>query len=416
MRLSTSLENSFRRALPLALAACLSASISSAQSLFGIASNGDMLQFNGPKDPACNYPSGPLLGQYGYALNFFCPHPGVLPAAPSLLGDVALDRGNDELYITDGTSIARTQSFGTIVAGFDAVIPGSGLGALTGLGWDATSGWLWVTDGPQAAAYLTPADPGCPVGASIVVGPFALPLGAGALATDIDWDPQTNSLWVCDNQGIVTNVLPNGALGSFGAFNASATSPCGLGTVLHGLAVDTGAPAGTVYVTDGVKVAYMSALGGGGPATPTFYSPGPCNPALAPYKGLAWSASGTLYGTASNGFFPILGASEPSIVPNPDYSIIVAGAKKNTFCGLVWSVAPLCPFVPLGNGKLYVLLLSNSVLSVKLVPDTGLVTFPLPIPPSVPIGQSLYFQGLTFDPTNSNISSSPGLEIRTSFP
>src|SRR5262245_44382732 len=96
--------------LRLALLPFLAAPLA-AQSLYGIASNGNMLQFNVPKDPACNYPSGPLLGQYGYALPFPCPHPAVLPAAPSPLGDVALDKVNDELYITDGTSIARTQSF-----------------------------------------------------------------------------------------------------------------------------------------------------------------------------------------------------------------------------------------------------------------------------------------------------------------
>ncbi|TAJ18877.1 MAG: hypothetical protein EPO68_07145, partial [Planctomycetota bacterium] len=268
--------------LRLALLPLLAAPLA-AQSLYGIASNGDMVQFNGPKDPACNYPSGPLLGQYGYALPFFCPHPGVLPAAPSPLGDVALDKISDELYITDGTSIARTQSFGTIVAGFDGMI--GGMGALTGLGYDATNGWLWVTDGAQAAAYLPPPDPGCPMGATIVSGPFALPLGAGAVATDIDWDPQTNTLWICDTTGVVSQVLVGGGLGAFGAFNAAAVSTCGLALGLQGLAVDSGAVAGTVYVTDGAKIAYLNAAGGGGPAAPTFYSPATCNPALAPFKG-----------------------------------------------------------------------------------------------------------------------------------
>lgn len=375
-----------------------------------------MYQFNGPKDPSCNYPSGPLLGQYGYALNFFCPHPAVLPASPSLLGDVALDRIIDELYITDGTSIARTQSFGTIVAGFDAILPGTGMGALTGLGCDAAGGLLWVTDGVFAAAYLPPPDPGCPMGASVAQGPFALPLTGGALATDIDWDSQTGSLWVCDTAGRVTNVTTSGALGSFGSFNAVAASPCGLSPLLHGIAVDASAPAGTVYVTDGSTVAYLTATGGGAPATPTFYSPGPCNPALGPYKGLAFDAHGTLYGSASNGIFPILGASQPSIVPNPAFEILVAGAKKNTFCGLAWSVLPQCPFVPLGNAKLYILLLPSSLIGIKVVPDTGLVYWPLPIPANVPIGQSLFFQAVTFDPATSLFASTPGLEVRTSFP
>lgn len=394
----------------------LAAAPLAAQSLYGISSNGNMVQFNGPKDPACNYPSGPLLGQYGYALPFFCPHPGTLPAAPSPLGDVALDKVNDELYITDGTSIARTQSFGTIVAGFDAVIGGSGMGPLTGLGWDATNGLLWVTDGTQAAAYLTPPDPGCPMGASIVAGPFALPLGAGAIATDIDWDPLTGTLWTCDTTGKVSNVLVGGGLAGFGVFDAVAASPCALAPGLQGLAIDSGSVAGTLYVTDGATVAYLTAAGGGGPANPTFYSPGPCNPTLAPLKGLAFDAHGTLYGSASHGIFPIIGANQASIVPNPSFSITVAGAQKNNFCGLFWSAAPLCPFLPIGTGKLYLFMLPNSLLQVKLVPDTGLVDFALPIPPTVPIAQSLFFQALTYDPVTTTIRSTPGLELRLSLP
>lgn len=402
------------RSLPLSLILALSAAPLSAQSLYAVDSAGTTYQFNGPQSGPCSYPSGPLLGQFSYTNPYFCPHPAALPAAPSLLGDMAVDRQHSELWITDGLSISHSQSFGTIIAGF-AVNPGDFVpGALTGLGYDSQTNFLWITDGTSVAAIVPPPDPGCPGSPSFAVPAFALPLAPGATATDVEWDPASNMLWISDDQGFVSQVTLAGALGPAGRVAISSASPCPLGPVLQSIALDT-VTNDALYATDGAQV-YRADRLTGAPASPTFYSPAPCSSAMGPYKGLGFAATGTLYGTASNGIFPAIGASYPSVVPNPQFEVMVVGAKKNELCGLVIGFGPLCPFLPLGNGKVYTLFAPNGVLAIQVVPATGLVTFHLPLAPSVPIGAIVYLQGLTYDPATAKISSTPGIQFGTSYP
>jgi hypothetical protein len=165
-----------------------------AQSLAGPSSNGNYVQFNGPKAGACNFPSGPLLAQWGYAAPYFCPVPDVLAPAPAVLGDIAANRFMDTLWMTDGSEFAEYAAYGTVLSGFE-ILPGDVLpGPVTGLGYDPGADLLWITDGTQAAAMQPPPQPGCPQLPNVVWPAFALPIGAGATATDIDWDAKSGSL------------------------------------------------------------------------------------------------------------------------------------------------------------------------------------------------------------------------------
>ena len=47
--------------------------------------------------------------------------------------------------------------------------------------------------------------------------------------------------------------------------------------------------------------------------------------------------------------------------------------------------------------------------------NSGIASFPTPLPVGTPIGVSVFFQGFTFDPDSFGTRSTPGLEFTTSF-
>jgi hypothetical protein len=213
----------------------------------------------------------------------------------------------------------------------------------------------------------------------------------------------------------VTQVLAGGALGPFGSFSAVAASPCPIGPALQGLAVDAAAPPGTLYVTDGSSVYRLSA--GGGPAAPTFYSPAPCNaPPVAPLLGLGFAATSTIFGSASSGFFPSIGAHGQSVVPNPAYAIEMGGGHAGDLAALLVGTAALCPAIPVLGGLLSIAPATSPVLAATVVPLTGFFSQPTPIGPAVPPGITVFLQWFTIDPATLAVKSSPGLEIATALP
>jgi hypothetical protein len=399
------------------LAALALATPAGAQALYGLAANGDVVMFNGPKSGACNYPPGPLLALFSSTSNFPCGKLSVPAALPDPRGDIAYDREGDMLWATDGAVVAEMQSFGTIVRSF-SLVPGDILpGALTGLAYDGVGEILWITDGKFAAGVIPPPAPGCPFSpvVALVHGPFALPIGPTFQVTDLDWDPALQCLWVCDNAGLVQSLTTTGAPGPLPPFLPFASVPCPMSVPLHGLAVDSSAAPGTLIVTDGTTTYRVSAATQS-PAPPSFAFPQPCNTSPFPIKGLAFAAVGTIYGSASGGIFPAIGASQQPLIPNPSFSVTVVGAKQGHFVGLLASGQSLCPAGNLLGAPDYIGFATAQVMGVKFVPSNLPIDFALPLPPGISAGIQVFFQGYELDIATLELDSTPGLCLRTARP
>jgi len=400
-----------------AVAALALAAPSSAQALYGLAANGDVVMFNGPKSGACNYPPGPLLALFPSTSNFPCGKLAVPPALPDPRGDIAYDREGDMLWVTDGLVVAEMQSFGTIVRSF-SLPPGQYLpGPLTGLAYDGVNDVLWITDGKVAAGVTPPPPPGCPFSPTVafVHGPFALPIGAAFRVSDIDWDSALQCLWMCDDAGLVQNVTASGAFGPVPPFLPFVSAPCPLSVPLQGIAVDASAAPGTLIVTDGTTTYRVSATTQS-PAPTSFAFPQPCNTAPFPLKGLAFAAVGTIYGSASNGIFPAIGASQQPLIPNPNFSVTVVGAKQGHFVGLLASGQSLCPAGNVLGAPDYVGFATASIMGVKFVPSNLPIDFAIPLPNGIGAGIQVFFQGYELDLATLALDSTPGLCLRTARP
>ena len=383
-----------------------------------------VVEATGPPGPACGYPNGPILSAFPSPVSFVCPTPAAMGGPPNIFGDVAVDKTNDTVWVTDGAIIAEYTAsgagLGTPLVAFAPLPFGTG-GLITGLGYDSVAGILWVTEGTFAQALTPPPPPGCPGVGAVVVPPFLLPIGV-AVATDIEWDPVTATLWTCDTTGVVTNVLPGGAIGPFGAFPA-APGPCGLAMLLEGLAVDTigstvfGIP--TFYVTDGLQVAYV--LVGGGPAPPTFYTPAPCFPATGPMVGLAFAARALPYGTGADNSGlapPFIGSTGQTISPSAPFTVTLAGSVPASNAFLFMSTAGFnCPAVNVGGLPIYIDFLTAPVQVLGIVPvgPGGTASLTTGIPPGFPPGISAYVQWFAITPTPS-WQVSEGLAVTTDLP
>ncbi len=389
-----------------------------AQSLFVMDSQGDVVEFAGPPSGPCAYPGGPLLSLFGYVTGSPCPVPAAaVPPPPSLAGDLAFDKVRRELWITDGTAIGGYQSFGTAYTGVTHD-PGDVLaGPLTGLAYDASSDQLWIADATSAARIARPSTSGCnAANPSAQVGPFALPLGPGASATDVDLDPFTGSLWMCDDQGFVTNVSIGGGVGPAGGFLATAVAACGLQAPLTGIAVDDSAPGGAFWVTDGTTVAYL-AMDGSGAAPPTFYAPSPCTatPAGGTIVGMDGTSAPLGFGAPSNGFipiFPTIGADGQAYVGNLTFTIQVGGAQQGEVVVLFVSTASICPTLPLGPMNVHILPATSLLLGAGVVTTFGPpLDFPAPLGLGMTPGVSAYLQAAAYDPVTGDFSSTGGLAL-----
>lgn len=327
---------------------------------------------------ACGYPSPSadvwVLPDPGSSCGTIGPF---TPPPAGVLGDSAVDVLADVAWITDGATLSAYVDGASITN--VAVPPGLLLpGPVTGLGCDSAGGLLWLTDGKVAAAIPVPG-PGCPALPPPTAGPFALPL-TGTLALDIAWDSWTNTLWVCDDGGVVTNVTTTGALGPAGSF---VPASCGLGATLTGIAFDSAT--GNLFVTDGVGIEYVTPTGA--PAPPTFYTPAsPCASPPPPgppaaLSGLAFAPRPQRYGGAcatagSAPFIDFVGSFSTS--PNPSFGITLSNALPSTTAALLISPGAPCPALPWGACD--VLVFPFTLAFFTTTDSSGQAGFPLPIP------------------------------------
>ena len=367
-----------------------------AQTVYGVmGANSTVIEMSGPPAGACGYPDGPLASSFNYAQMPVCagnPVPGAFEVGPGnvQVGDVAVDRQKDIVYVTDGNSIASYDvASGLMLEHFTAVMLGLAT-PLTGLGFDATTGWLWITDQNDYAACEP--DGTCnPIPRLFATAP---PAGLGVLG-DIDMDPQTGELWVCDDMGQVARFAVGGAAFTALVNVAGAGAACGgLGPVLSGLCMDASENATVLMATDGPRVARFAVLGFAGLGAPptSFAFPSSCwpNPGLNPLQGLAYAAHAVTYGPG-----PLaLDVTGQSTLPG-----FVTVRGQGGPAGMAWllfDLAPACPpinllgqqlLLPLGAGWGFVGPLPWAGGAAALVLPAA-----LPAAGAVPYDLSVYLQ------------------------
>jgi len=400
------------------VAATLAAPPAAAQSLYlmdGAAGGLSVTEITGPPAGPCAYPNGPVVSGFPYAIAGVCPTPG--PALGPFLGDVAVDKVLDEVYVTDGVAIARYSAAGALLSGFGvpAVL---GMGPLTGLGFDSAGGILWITDGVMIAGLL-PTVPGACGAPGIAFPAFPAP-AAAAPVTDVSWDPSTGFLFTCDAAGFIAAVVPGGGL-AIAPYPAGGAGFCPLGP-LTGIAVNTASvgalAAPTLYVTDGLLVSHE--VVGGGPAPASFYTPVPCFPNPTPFsQGLAFAARPITYGKGGDptGLVPpSIGALGQSILPNPGFAVTLTGAVPASSAFLVVGTGAACPPLGLGGNPWLVI---PFIATLGPIPTgaIGAVTLPapLPAPGALPPGFGLFMQWVVSKSTGG-FQVSEGLELTTALP
>lgn len=414
-------------ALLLTGAFALTANQLEAQSLYGFDGAGSLVvEATGPPGGPCGYPTGPMLSAYPTPLSWICPLPVTMgPPPANIIGDLAVDKVNDTVWVTDGIIlgeyVASGGGMGTPVTGFVPAPFGSGA-PLTGLGMDSAAGLLWMTEGLFAQALIPPPPPGCPAAGVVAVPPFPLPLPIpGSLATDIEWNPVTGTLWICDTAGMVTEVVIGGAMGPFGTWPAAA-GMCGLAPPLQGIAIDTVATAvtglPTIYVTDGFMIDYQ--VPGGAPAPPTFYSPFPCIPTMGPLLGLAFAGRALPYGVGgdNSGLVPpTIGSIGQGLSPSATFTVTLAGSVPGSTAILYVSWGGLyCPaLMVMGLPVLINLVPTPLMLGAVPVGPGGGAMLTTGIPAGYAPGNSFWLQWLVVTP-NPSLQVSDGLALTIDLP
>ncbi len=385
-----------RTALTLLALAALAAA-PSAQTVYGfMGANGTVIEMSGPPAGACGYPDGPIASSFVYVQPATCagnPVPGVFEVGPAnvIVGDVAVDRENDIVYVTDGSAIAAYKgSSGAMLEHFTAA--GLGLSVpLTGLGFDAKTGWLWITDIDEFAA-IEPDGSCVPLVRSLAMTP---PLGLGNLG-DIDMDPQTGELWVCDDIGQVARFAVGAAVFTNLINVAGLGGVCGggLGPTLSGLCMDASENATVLAVTDGPRVVRFSVVGfgGTGAAPSSFAFPSSCwaNPGAAPLQGLAYAAHAVTYGPGALS----LDMTGQSVLPGAITLFGQGGAAGAAW--VLYDLGPACPPINL-LGQQLVLAGGASFGFFGPLPWVGgaaALTLPgaLPASPALPYDLSAFLQ------------------------
>jgi hypothetical protein len=378
----------------LALAALAAAP--SAQTIYGVmGANATVIEMSGPPAGMCAYPDGPIASSFNYAQAAICagnPVPAAMEVGPGnvQVGDVAVDREKNIVYVNDNDSIAAYDAAtGMMLEHFTTAFLGLGV-PLTGLGFDATTGWLWITDQNDYAACEP--DGSCtPIVQLLATAP---PAGLGVLG-DIDMDPQTGELWVCDDMGQVARFPVGG-----GAFTnllnvAGAGAACGgLGATLTGLCMDASENATVLAVTDGPRVARFSVVGFAAIGVPpsSFAFPSTCwpNPGNNPLQGLAYAAHAVTYGPGPL----VLDVEGQSTLPG--FITLVGQGGPAGVAWLLFDFASVCPPINL-LGQQLVLPLGAGWGFIGPLPWAGgaaALTLPgaLPAAGVVPYDLSLYLQ------------------------
>jgi hypothetical protein len=384
--------------------------VASAQTLYTIEGDTPMIgQFVGLPPVGCTHPNGPVLQA------FLADQPSlagvILPFVPppnGYFGDVAVDLDDDWVWATDGLVFNRFDADGNVDFNDGFVLPAGMMGAVTGLGCDSETDWLWVTDGFQAAAVTSPGVAPWIAGVAILPFPF---VGLSGVVKDIEWDPNSGTLWVVTNAGELSNHFIGGAVAP-GGTAIVAPSPLLPGHDLTGLGINTGGydmlgfP--DFYVTDGSRVAHIDRFGGAAPLT--FYFPHIFEDVWPVYgipehlSGLAFSLRPVTYGEGGDlvggAPVPAISATGQSCCPNPTFQINVKDATPDSTAYLAAGIGYLCPPDEINTEcYLYVdplpfwLLLGPCVVA----PD-GTQTMTIPIPayawPDDEIGVVLYLQWL----------------------
>ncbi|MEM7306133.1 MAG: hypothetical protein AAF682_05650 [Planctomycetota bacterium] len=433
------------------------APVAAAQTLYGVDGPAGLArEFPSAAGGACPQPN-PFQSSWDFTA---IPNCGPLPLAfggpPSLAGDLAIDKANDNVYLTDGSIIASYEA-GDATAGIapgqrlegfvpsvlltgNPPFPGplTGLGAVGSLGAVPTLGNppnLLCTNAqtnPWYIASITPPNPTCSGGGGAFTTGFlasnplqvnGLPAGTGVF-TDVTYDPTANMLWVCDSNGWVHRISTFGA--ALASTQVTAAGTCGLTAPLTGIAFDTATPSvitggpGALYVTDGTNVAYLdvNALAAG----PTFYTPTTCTPTAAPISGLAYTAHSINYGTP--GGLPTISTVGQSTSPSLNHKVTLTNAPAGQFMYLFYGSntgAPLgyhCPPQPAGSGQsLYVDIALPAGGSIFLGPTPGGAgTFAVSatLPPGIPVGSSLFVQVFFVSPPPGPVLATEGAEFTIS--
>ena len=401
-----------------------------AQTLYGIDDTGTLIQFKRAPDNNCENFSASPSTVFSYTSSTFC---GALLPLVSSQGDIGVDRMNDVLWVCDGFAFTEFSTASTGMRHFDLTNLQNGAGVpqpdpspLTGLGVDAIGGLLWVTDGTSAYAIQPPAAPGCNMGQVpiLVQGPIAIPLSAGSVASDIDWDSQTSSLWACDNSGAVTSFNTDGTPGPFGSLVVASVCTT---TNLTGIAVDSAAAAGIVTITDGTSVTRVDMNNAGNPAATTFYAPADCQAVPEPFpptpyvlSGLASSAHAFSFGRPTFGgvtaFLPVMGfEGGQSVVPNPAFALSFAGAHDGELALLYRSNSQTCPPFNIFGVNVYISLLPLHFVGSLMVGPTGLGTIATPLP-AISVGKTVSAQYFFLDFGAGTVSSTGALAFTTAAP
>jgi hypothetical protein len=407
------------RQLGVLLVAATIASSADAQSIWGICGPpANVTNQAGPPGGPCAYPTGPNLSVIPYAVAFGCPLPGAFPPPVAALfpaGDVTVDRITDIVYATDGILVASYSKAGAPLASF----PNPLGGLITGLGWSAPNpigpALLWITNGFFCCAVVPPVA-GCPGVPPFVVPPFPVMSPPGAVATDVDFDPVSLTLFFAHSSGLVSNQLIGGAPGPYGAFMPMGL-PCNMGP-LTGLAMDTSS-CKTMYITNGTNVARIDFAGFVAP--PTFYAPFMCWPwtGAAPTAGLGFDATPVRFGTGSDpaGSIPTIGTIGEAISPNPGFGLTLGGATPGGAAYLLISPMSACPVVPVGFGAFIHVFPISSIVGPFPIPATGGFSAVTGLPGGLGCSNAVaYLEWLVVKPGGAGLETSPGLHIRPANP
>lgn len=409
------------------VAAFVWASIDSveAQSVWGVAGP-TTLASNTAGPPGCDVCpiAGPLLSESNYTLPTGGP---CLPvgafAGPSFLpiglgfdfGDITVNRVDDTVWITDGFNVTGYAKSWATIDRFPNPLPFP----LTGLGYQAPN-ILWLTDGFHAMA-VTPSGV-CGAAAIVVVPSFPIAAPPVGIATDIDYDPCTNMLYLSHQSGFILSFFTTGMPGK--VYKLSLSTGCTLLPFHSGLAVDTATP-GTIFLTDGLTVTRVIEDTSANP--PAFVTAAPTNyaPCCAwnwagtggPTSGLAFDATpiATCPGCdPSGGVPPVFRATHEAISPNPNFGVEVTGAPPTTVGILI--VGPcLCPGVPIGCGCT-ICTMPNLVIALFTTAQ-GTVSFPAPLPGGFAcLGIGVCAQFVFLDPSSGCPITSNAINISIAAP
>jgi hypothetical protein len=368
-------------------------------------------EFTGPFVPPCQYPIGPLLTTHPYSVNGPCPKLTPIGSPPTLVGDVAVNRVLDQIYVADGKRIGVFNSqTGMQLNVMD--VSSLGMGNTFGLGYDAAANLLWFTDGSLVMA-ATPSAAGSCLPPTPVT---SFPSTVGTL-TDVSWHPGTNLLWVCTAGGTITAYTSAGAL-AVTPYAAGVTCP--LLNQLKGLEVDPSSGCGglppTLYVTDGTRINHEFA-GTGGAAPPSFALTSSCLVVgFAPQTvGLAWSARAIKYGSGTG---PGMGSTGgQTVLPNPAFTITLVNAPAGGQAWLVLGTGAPCPALNFFGNPWYVSPFVTT-LGPFTIPPSGTLSLPAPLPApggALPCGTKAYMQWICRSPSLT-WSTSGGLEFTASLP